>query len=240
MAKKYINCNLENKFKSADDIYSILEHQGGSGKIVSFVNPFSYTFISSNNRLVQKVDYWFSDGALLCFFSNIFRRDNKITRASFDFSSLAGIVFDFCERNTLNVAVVGGACLEIESAIINLKVIHPRLNVVYKRDGYFSTDEFAQVSHEINSSEVDVLIVGMGTPLQEEFSVFCNEKVKNIRLTFTCGGFISQTAIKGDYYHPLIKKFGLRWLQRAYMHSHVRQRLFKDYPVFIFRYLLNR
>ena len=79
----------------------------------------------------------------------------------------------------------------------------------------------------------------MGTPIQEDFAIYCLQNSKFIKKAVTCGGFITQTAIKGDYYHPLIKKLGLRWLQRAYLHKHVRDRLFRVYPKFIFSYLLD-
>jgi N-acetylglucosaminyldiphosphoundecaprenol N-acetyl-beta-D-mannosaminyltransferase len=77
----------------------------------------------------------------------------------------------------------------------------------------------------------------MGTPAQEEFAVFLKTEgiVANI---FTCGGFISQTAIRTYYYH----KFGkgkLRWLQRAIEFKHIRKRLLFDYPINIIRYIFD-
>ncbi len=79
----------------------------------------------------------------------------------------------------------------------------------------------------------------MGTPLQEEFLIRIKKAI-NIKILITCGGFLTQTSMFGDYYHPIIKKLGLRWLQRAILHKHVRDRLIKVYPEFLLSYLLNR
>ena len=77
----------------------------------------------------------------------------------------------------------------------------------------------------------------MGTPIQDQFIIEAKDSCPNVKLMFTCGGFLTQTSIKSDYYHPLIKKFSLRWLQRMVMHKHVRQRVIKDYPKFLISYL---
>lgn len=57
---------------------------------------------------------------------------------------------------------------------------------------------------------IDILIIGMGSPYQEKFAVKIKKENINIPLTFTCGGFLTQTSIKADYYHPLVKKFGFK------------------------------
>ena len=79
----------------------------------------------------------------------------------------------------------------------------------------------------------------MGTPYQERFSVSLKKLLTSPATIITCGGFLTQTSIKADYYHPLIKKLGLRWLQRMVMHKHVRDRVLKKYPKFIFYYLYS-
>ena len=206
-------------------------------KIVSFVNPFSY-YLLLENDVLNDIDVLFSDGALHATLHRLLVAQDKFKRASFDYSSIACNTLRTAELKGYEVAIIGGDKSEIVKAKKNILKRYPLINISYERDGFFLTDtDYSGCFEHLESAKI--VIVGMGTPLQE---VVCS-KIKNKypagKLIFTCGGFLTQTAIKSDYYHPIIKKCGLRWLQRAYMHKHVRRRLVKDYPAFIVKYILK-
>lgn len=223
---------------SGDLVYRVLTYPIGSSKVITFVNPFSYQILDSRSELVSDIDYIFSDGSLFCFMHNICNKQNKISRASFDYSSLAEPVFSFCENNKLRVAFVGAEESQLVLALENIKARHQNLDIVYSRNGFFKdSDEINQSLEEMALSNVDVVIVGMGTPMQEEFSIQVKNKLPEGVLIFTCGGFLTQTSIRPDYYSPIIKKLGLRWLQRFVAHEHVRSRVLNDYPRFCYLYL---
>lgn len=239
MAENFINSALESKiFDSKDFDSKVLSKESDTARIVSFVNPFSYRIIANNEELIHKIDYWFVDGMALCLLTNL-RRGKKISRASFDLSSVGKNFLNYASKNSRRVAFIGGSENEIDLACGNLKTLFPDLNIVYKHHGFIK-NSFDDIYFQINNSGANHLVVGMGTPIQEAFAIGCKENCPGLVLIFTCGGFLTQTAMKPDYYHPLIKKFGLRWLQRAYLHKHVRKRLINDYPSFIIRYLINR
>lgn len=61
---------------------------------ITFLNPYSY-FILRNKKIIEKFDFVGIDGVLLKFILNWFST-KKITRMSFDQTSLAPIVFDHC------------------------------------------------------------------------------------------------------------------------------------------------
>ncbi|HCT1400348.1 TPA: WecB/TagA/CpsF family glycosyltransferase, partial [Morganella morganii] len=185
------------------------------------------------------VDYWFCDGSLMCVLTNL-RRKKNISRASFDLTSIAQDVFNFSEKNSLNIAFIGAKPDEINTSIKNINSMYPRLNIAFYSHGFLSNQEKKNIVDQLNNLDIDILVVGMGTPKQEKEAIYYQNNVSNLKLVLTCGGFLTQTAIKPDYYHPLIKKTGLRWLQRAIMHSHVRKRLLVNYPLFIIRYLFNK
>ncbi|NQY88481.1 MAG: WecB/TagA/CpsF family glycosyltransferase [Colwellia sp.] len=238
MAKGFVSSALEAKLNDSVIFEEILASDNTSANIVSFVNPFSYSLIAKRAELIHGIDYWFVDGMALCYLTNL-RRKNKITRASFDLSSVGNNFLSFAADNALKVAFIGGAENEIELACQNLIKLFPNLNIVYSHHGFIKNN-FDDIYAQINNSGANYIVVGMGTPMQEKFAIGCRDACLNLTLIITCGGFITQTAIKPDYYHPLIKKFGLRWLQRAYLHKHVRERLIKDYPSFIIRYIFNK
>ncbi|EHR8642243.1 TPA: WecB/TagA/CpsF family glycosyltransferase, partial [Escherichia coli] len=198
---------------------------------ISFLNPYSYPLISRNKKIIKGFDYWFADGLTLCIVTNLFReKSDIIKRGSFDFSSLAGICFDYLQTHSLSVAIIGGSNDEIHQACEYFSIRYPSLKICFKHHGYIDIDKCDHIINELKKSEVQALIVGMGTPKQEEFILKVEKHIISCKLFLTCGGFISQTASSGDYYHPLIKRLGLRWLQRAVLHKHVRRRLLLNYP----------
>jgi len=230
---------LDDKISVNVDIPLLLSSiKDNKQRLVSFVNPFSYRVLLNSPNIIDGIDSFYSDGSLLQRLHNIFYPKSKVNRISFDYSSIAGEVFEFVQNNELNIAFVGGTSTEISKAEVNIKTCYPMLNIVYSRSGYFNGEEEKKDCFNlIDESNAAVLIVGMGTPIQEQFLMEAKLNCPNVKLMFTCGGFLTQTAIKSDYYHPLIKKLGLRWLQRVVMHKHVRQRIIKDYPKFLVTYL---
>lgn len=218
----------------------IVEQKNRGGKLaVSFVNPFSYPIVAESHGLVSSISHFYADGSMLVMLHNIFRRGH-ISRVSFDFSSIAEQAFRAFSGAKLNVALVGAAEHEIVAAAEYISSLVPDIKIVYVRNGYFNNGlEKEACYQQMESRKVDVVICGMGTPHQETFIIDALKEVSSLRAAFTCGGFFTQTAIKGDYYHPIVKKFGLRWLQRMIMHSHVRRRVLLDYPWFVIRYLLG-
>ncbi|QTL36100.1 WecB/TagA/CpsF family glycosyltransferase [Pseudoalteromonas viridis] len=230
---------LDEKIVPKSRWQSAINELEGEGSIViaTFVNPFSYSILQSRPELVEQFNYIFSDGILHTKLHNLFC-DNKIDRVSFDLSSIAKDTLLRAENKGLRVAFIGGKPEHAAVLEQKMKELFPQLQVCICRDGYFDNDEQkSQAVDEIMLAKPDIVIVGMGTPLQEEFLLKCVAKNTSANEFYTCGGFLEQTATKGDYYHPLVKKLGIRWLQRAILHSHVRKRIFKDYPKFVLNYI---
>ncbi|ALO46406.1 WecB/TagA/CpsF family glycosyltransferase [Pseudohongiella spirulinae] len=205
--------------------------------LVTFVNPFSYYDINDDKALCEKFDYFFSDGSLLTILHNLLN-STKIDRVSFDYSSVAGVTLQHAQSEGLTVAFIGATEPEIQKAVANIQNRYPNLKIVYVRNGYIRTDkEENQVMLELIEKGADILICGMGAPRQENFLVRAKKAGVPSKVMFTCGGFLTQTALKDDYYHPFVKKFGVRWLQRAILHAHVRKRILLDYPKFTARFI---
>lgn len=237
---KFINQILEDKILSKENFLNILKERDFSQTLkISFVNPFSYGVLINESHIIDSIDYWFSDGQLLCFLTN-FRRIKKIDRVSFDFSSIAGDVFEYASKNRLPLALIGATEMEISKAVKYIKSRYPELNICYHRNGYFSIDDLCEIEKNLYDSGAKVVVAGLGTPLQEKFIISLDNMSSEKRFYFTCGGFLSQTGMFGDYYHPIVKKLKLRWLQRALIHKHVRDRLLRDYPKFILSYILDK
>lgn len=224
------------------DIKNLLSVNYSRCRLITFVNPYSYYILKDkHDELVNEMSFVFADGIFLVKMYNFFNRTENINRYSFDFTSLAPIVFDYSIKNSLKVALVGGNSAEISKACQVLNEKFPLLNIVYSRNGFFENElQRKEALNELNSHHPDILICGMGTPLQEVFIIQASQKASSLKYCFTCGGFLSQISSRDDYFNPLLNKFNLRWLQRAYRHSYVRKRLFFDYPIFFVRFLIDK
>ena len=229
---------VDSRLRSGDIFLEELHNfdfQNDKSKLVSFVNPFSYGVLA-RSECIEYVDTLYSDGFLHCLLHRLFHWTWSFKRASFDYSSVAGPVFTYLESQRLSVGLVGGTFDEVSKARCAIEARFPRVNIATCRSGFF--DNAAVMGEFIEHLNVDVVIVGMGTPRQELLGMRIKNRFHSGKLVYTCGGFISQTALRDDYYAPLIKKLGLRWLQRCVMHSHVRRRVLIDYPVFVWKYCL--
>ncbi|MBU2869368.1 WecB/TagA/CpsF family glycosyltransferase [Colwellia sp. E2M01] len=224
-------------FSKKIDLFNTLNNVKKTN-LITFVNPISFhSFLNYVNR--KDFDLIYSDGLLLTRLHNIFFREDKIERLSFDFSSLAGEVLSHAQKEQKTIAFVGGS--EQEALIFKekLTIKYPELKF-HCYSGFF-TDENSinAIFKELNKIAPNIVICGMGYPRQEDFLVQCKKMLVTPFIGFTCGGFITQTSIKADYYFPIVKHLGLRWLQRAIMHQHVRKRLLKDYPIFLYKYIIQ-
>ena len=211
-----------------------LIHNENLNAAISFVNPFSYYKMIDENYLRKGIDGFFIDGMLL---EKLFRLKygKEFDRISFDYSSIAKDFLEYCELKALTISFLGGNACEIEAFGKHIKRKYPALVVKNIRNGFFSeTESVDEYIRKFNPS--DIVVIGMGAPLQEEAAIKFKEQ-KKVRLAITCGGFITQTSARADYYYELVKKWNLRWLQRLILHSHVRNKVIATYPKFLVRFL---
>lgn len=124
-------------------------------------------------------------------------------------SATTDLIHDFAaraERDGLSFYLLGGT--EAASAICAAELVrlYPRLNIVGRRNGYFTADDEAGVVAEINATRPDVLWVGLGKPVEQFFAVRHADTLRAGWLV-TCGGCYNY--ITGEY------KRAPKWMQRA-------------------------
>jgi N-acetylglucosaminyldiphosphoundecaprenol N-acetyl-beta-D-mannosaminyltransferase len=196
------------------------------GSIYTFLNPVSYLTARKQPEIYQHFDGVFADGGILARFIN-FVYGRRVSRISFDMTSIAPFLFEFAETEKKKVYMVGATAQENEEAVAILKERYPNL-ILTGRSGYFLSEEeqMAEAS-KIAILNPDFLIVGMGALKQEEFLNLV--KLAGYRgVGFTCGGFIHQLSkYKLKYYPKWIDRFNLRFVYRIFKEKHTRTRYLK-------------
>lgn len=204
----------------------------------SFINPFSLLKLGETENLVEGIDFLYVDGIALVKFIKMFF-GKTVGRYSFDDSSIAPDVFKFVHANNLQLAILGTTQTNLEKSV---RILEKRygFKVAFARNGFFENEqEKAAVINQIANGKYDVVVCGMGTPLQEKFLIQLKEAGWN-GYGYTCGGYLHQLATKEKYYPKFFDKLNIRWIYRIYDEPKLFHRYFVLYPVFAYQFMKYR
>lgn len=205
----------------------IIRHEG----IITFLNPYSYLHFRKQAALFSRFDRIYFDGIILVTAMRFMGVRSQ--RKSFDMTSLAPEVFNYCRQAHKSIYFIGSDSASIRAFGEVLLEAYPNLPIAGLRNGFFSSGTERQAALcKILELNPDYLIVGMGTPLQEKFLA----EVKEMGwkgVGFTCGGFIHQTAKGLNYYPGWMDRLHLRWLFRIWDEPKLLSRYLLQYPRFV-------
>jgi N-acetylglucosaminyldiphosphoundecaprenol N-acetyl-beta-D-mannosaminyltransferase len=142
-------------------------------------------------------------------------------------------------RGSLSIYILGGRPGIAEQARHNLEKKHgsDRLKVVGTQHGYFKPEESEAVVAEINRLNPDVVLVGMGVPLQELW-INCNAANLRTGVVFGVGALLDFLAERIERAPRGVQQAGLEWAWRLIREP---KRLFVRYivgnPLFVSRVL---
>ena len=158
---------------------------------------------------------------------------NQTQIRGIDFSRF---LIDFASKNDLSVALLGSTQEVIEKTKEKILEKYPNLNLCYTKNGYFKDEN--EVIQELKEKNPQILLVGLGSPYQEELIY----KLKNI-LTSTVmigvgGSFDVFSGTKKE--SPVIfRKLGLEWLYRTLKEPKRFKRIFPTLPLFLIKCIID-
>lgn len=204
----------------------------------TFLNPYSYLMLRREKHLVNHFESIMIDGQFLVYMIHLFL-GKKLERRSFDMTSLAPIVFKNASESGDNLFFIGSDANSINRAVERFKLRYPRLQICGWRNGYFrSSMERKDAVNVICQLSPAIVVVGMGTPRQEQFLIELRESGW-VGTGFTCGGFFHQTARRIDYYPKWANKCHLRWMYRIIDEPKLIRRYAFDYTCFLMVFLYD-
>ena len=108
-----------------------------------------------------------------------------------------------------------GAKKEVnESAVDELKVRHPSIQIVGSQDGYLGDDEMNGLIDRINASNAQILFLALGSPKQEMWISKYRDQLKNVRVCQGIGGTLDVLAGTVKRAPDFFCKMGIEWLYR--------------------------
>jgi N-acetylglucosaminyldiphosphoundecaprenol N-acetyl-beta-D-mannosaminyltransferase len=215
----------------------------GHSKLITCLSYYSYYLAAKSNVKYEEFDYIAIDGILVVRLYNlIHKRQDKTRRISVDMTSLVPVIFNNLILNNKSVYFIGAQQDQVEEFC---KIIHKsfqKLNIAGYRNGYFvSLEERLEALKSIIQIKPDVILIGTGTPLQDQMAL----ELKMLGYdgtVYTCGGFIHQTQNNLNYFPTIIDKLNLRLLYRFLHEKNIWKKVFPSLFIFIyhyFRYILK-
>lgn len=161
-------------------------------------------------RILNSADLATADGAGVVIASKILGEPLEERVAGFD---LISRLFKEFAAEEINFYFLGGEPGIVEQAVENLEAELPNLNICGYHHGYLDRESQAEVIAEINSKNIDLLLVGMGVPLQEKF-LDRNLKSLKVGVAITVGGSFDVLAGEVNRAPLWMQKASLEWFYR--------------------------
>lgn len=164
-------------------------------------------------RLMDQADLIHADGMSVVFASLLAGRRRLPERiATTDFFHHAVMT---AIREDLSFYMLGGSERQNLAAFAAIRAAYPGLRLAGRRNGYFERDQDATVCREIVASGADVLWVGLGKPLQEQWAVTNRDRLAGVGWLKTCGGLYAFLANEIRRAPRLAQNLGLEWIWRT-------------------------
>ena len=113
---------------------------------------------------------------------------------------------------------------------------YPNLQFCYVRNGYFSDDE--AVIQEIKKVSPQIILVGLGSPRQEEFISKLKNEISGCVFVGVGGSFDVFSGIVKES-PKIFQKLGLEWLYRTISQPERIKRILPTLPIFLIKCIIS-
>jgi len=148
-------------------------------------------------------------------------------------------LIEYCAENGLPIALLGAKEDTLQDAAQNLLKEFPKLNIAYKRNGYFNSEEEKGIVEELKAVSPKLVLVALGVPKQEVF-------IKNIKAEFNntmfvgVGGSFDVWSGRVKRAPVIFRKIGCEWLWRLIKEPSRFNRMFPTLPLFLFKVIIEK
>ncbi|TAL38676.1 MAG: glycosyltransferase [Spirochaetes bacterium] len=206
--------------------------EGGGVHHVISLNPYKLHRIKSNQdlRLISsKAAMHFASGAGLQWSAKMLRAGLKERIPLMSF--LMDLV-RIAEIKEYSIFIVGGRPEIAEKTFFNIRKSFPNIRIVGRHGGYFNPERELSVVEAIRKSQADIILVGMGFPLEDKWIYkYKNEFRKAVLISV--GGSIDYISGEVKLAPPFFMGRGLDWFYRIVARPWRIGRLFRSIFFFI-------
>ena len=208
-----VNVDMVTIEQAADEIMGFL----GEDKLHSVFTPNSEIIMAAHRDkefadILNRSELLTADGIGVVYASRILKKPISERAAGYD---IACRVLDKISESPHKLYLFGGKPGVAETAKDKLLEKYPKLNIVGTRNGYFKSEEDAEIVAEINNSGADIVFVCLGAPKQEKWIDAQRDNLK-VKVAMGIGGSLDVFAGTAERAPAFFCNHGLEWLYRLY------------------------
>lgn len=199
--------------------------QGNKNHLLFFVNAHCYNIAQKNKEYLSALnaaDLTLNDGIGIKIACKIF---GVTVKENMNGTDLIPKILEQSAQLKKRVFLLGSKPGIAAKAKKNLEEKINGINIVGIQHGFFK-DNVQEVIDQINKAHVDLLVVGMGVPMQELFLLQNHKKLNNVKLCVAGGAII-------DFQSGIItrapnwaRRYNIEWLHRFFLEP---RRMFNRY-----------
>lgn len=151
-----------------------------------------------------------ADGASVVWASKVLNTPLKERVAGID---LMQELLKLSETKGYYVYFLGAKQDVVENMVTRLKITYPNLKIAGYRNGYFSKEEWPEISKMLKEGEAQIVFVGITSPLKEHLIDFF-QKDNSKAVYMGVGGSFDVLSGKIPRAPKTMQKYGLEWMFR--------------------------
>lgn len=205
-----IDISAPDKLISRASNYAIVPRDRTRSVVAGHITSLNHATIPSFRRAFNRADITMVDGISLSLISWLTPGPRLQKLATTDFAPAVFAVTASRLGRPVKVGIIGGEEHVCQKAASNLD-LSPEVEVVYVTHGYW--EDFAAPISELNALKPDILILGLGMPLEASWLQMYESAIKT-PLVITCGGWLRLLAKVESRAPRALQKVHMEWLWR--------------------------
>jgi N-acetylglucosaminyldiphosphoundecaprenol N-acetyl-beta-D-mannosaminyltransferase len=216
-------------------LLSLIENPEQHAHSVFFVNAHTLNVASTDPRYratLNTADYVFGDGTGVRWAARLVHR-NRL-KDNVNGTDLVPSLFAAGAKRGHRYYLLGATEAAIERAAKRSRELFPGWELAGYHHGYLDREAEARIVQDINDLDCQMLLVGMGNPLQEDF-IARNQTALRVPLCLGVGGLFSYWAGDIERAPVWMRRLGYEWLHLLISQPHKFKRYVFGNPAFLLR-----
>lgn len=229
MGIRFHDVTMEESLNLIDEyVRSGLPHRMFSVNVACLVesrnNPFMQSFY-------ERCDLLTVDGMGVLYAGKLLRYPFREAVAT---SYLTLRLLEEASNSNYRIYLLGSRAENLRRAVLHVQDLYPGVDIVGSHHGHFTKDEEPRVVEQIANLRPDILLIGMSTPIKEQF-VARNFDRLNAAVQIGVGGTIDVLAGLTRLAPRWIRIIGMEWLFRLSQEpKRMWKRYFRTNLIFVF------
>ncbi len=200
--------------------------------LLTYINQNCFNIYIKDEQYQKLIDEYFTiynDGIGVYLLLKFLGRKNL---RRFNATDLNDKILNFLNKQGKNIYIIGGSFSDQQ---LQEFVEKTNFKIAGYSNGYFDIEQLSEIQKNINKSNVDAIVIGMGVPKQEIFAYDLSKEV-NAKMIICVGYYLEFTIGKKKRISQKFRNSGIEWFFRLFLEP---KRLWKRYLVGIPVFLVN-